>query len=77
MLTTVVGWILGYSLAGSIIPIPDWLIRRMTDDPRAELAGDLALTIGKAWGGLQGGFFGFVVGIALSLFIWSRNRHRI
>ena len=76
LLTTVLGWVLGYVLAGSLIPVPDWVLNRITQDPRAEIARDLATTAGKVWGGLNGAFLGLLLGIGLAVFLAYRAKRR-
>lgn len=74
VLSTFVGWVVGWTFASSINPVPDWLLRRFTQDPRAELASDFALTIGRVWGGVHGAFWGLVIGLAISALIWAKGR---
>lgn len=75
-----VGGLIGYWLGGSLIPVPDWALDRIlpyvTKDPRVDTVREFALMAGRIWGGLNGAFWGLVLGIALAALLAYRSRTR-
>ena len=65
VLSTFLGTFIGFRFGDSLIPVPGWLVKLVARDERVDTAVEYARVAGKIWGGLNGAFFGLLIGAAI------------